>query len=291
MSNPSRTKASTRDSLGFYRFRVGDFNFAVISDGALEIEPPMWAANAPDGAVHELLKQRGIDRDIWYSGLHCLLVETGSETVLIDTGAGEFAMPGSEPNAAKLIPTLERMGVDVTEIDHVIITHYHPDHVGNLSHHDKPAFPNARYHLSQTEYDYIQSADDDPFVPFARSKLAPVEASGQLYIFQDNAEPVPGFQTMPAPGHTPGHVVLMIGSGEEVLFHMVDVAPNPYVSLSHPEWHFAFDSDPDQGVTTRRELLGKAADENLLMMSYHFPFPAVGYVFRDGDGFGFSTTG
>lgn len=290
MVNQSRTKASLKNTIGYYRFRVGAFECAVISDGALEIQPALWGGNAPEGELPALMQDKGVDVDVWYSGLHCLLVDTGDELVLIDTGAGEFAMPGSEPNAGKLLPTLSAMGIQPEDINHVIVTHYHPDHVGNLSVDDRVAFPNATYWLSQVEADFLANPGEDPFAPFANQKLQPVRDNDQLTIFNAGDEIISGFKTLPAPGHTPGHIALMIGHGEEVLFHMVDVAPNPIVSLGHPEWHFMFDSDPEQGVKTRREILGKASDENLLVMSYHFPFPAVGYIVRDGDTFAYTVS-
>lgn len=290
MPNQSRTRASLQDSIGFYRVRVGEFDLTVLSDGALEIDPNMWGTTAPEGALSALMQEEGVDVDIWYSGLHCLLVNTGERLVLVDTGAGEFAMPGSEPNAGKLLPTLAAMNVAPDQITDVIVTHYHPDHVGNLSHDGAVAFPNATYWLSQTEADFLADPGEDPFAPFANQKLQPIRDNDQLTIFNAGDEIIPGFKTMPAPGHTPGHIVLFIGSGDEVLFHMVDCAPNPIVSLNHPEWHFAFDSDPVQGVETRREMLAKAADENLLVMSYHFPFPALGYITRDGDTFAYTVS-
>ncbi|MGJ3237600.1 MAG: MBL fold metallo-hydrolase [Anaerolineae bacterium] len=290
MANTSRSHASVQDTIGYYQFRVGKFDFAVLSDGALEIDPIMWGANAPKGALRDLMRSRGIDVDVWYSGLHCLLVDTGKERVLIDTGAGEFAMPGSEPNAGKLLSTLKALKVTPDEIDHVIVTHYHPDHVGNISYDNQPTFPNATYWLSQTESDFLANPGEDPFAPFANQKLQPVRDHDQLKLFESGDEILPGFKTMPAPGHTPGHIVLLIGDETGQLFHMMDVAPNPLVSLQYPEWHFMFDSDPVQGVETRKQILGKAADENLLVMSYHFPFPAIGYIYRDGEGFGYSVT-
>ncbi|MEM9950626.1 MAG: MBL fold metallo-hydrolase [Chloroflexota bacterium] len=290
MVNESRTRASLRDTIGYYRFRIGEFECAVISDGALEIQPAMWGGNAPEGELPSLMKNNGLDVDIWYSGLHCLLVDTGELLVLIDTGAGEFSMPGSEPNAGKLLPTLTAMGIEPDAIDHVIVTHYHPDHVGNISVDNRVAFPNATYWLSQAEADFLADYGEDPFAPFANQKLQPIRDNNQLKIFNAGDEIISGFKTLAAYGHTPGHIVLMIGQGDEILFHMVDVAPNPVVSLQYPEWHFMFDSNPEQGVTTRHEILGKAADENLLVMSYHFPFPAVGYIVRDDDSFKYTVS-
>ncbi|MEO1646679.1 MAG: MBL fold metallo-hydrolase, partial [Chloroflexota bacterium] len=281
MVNTSRTKATTRDVIGFYTVNVGKFLLTVLSDGTLEIDPHMWGATAPEGELQALMRSQGVDVDVWYSGLHCLLVETEDKRILVDTGAGEFAMPGSENNSGKLLPTLSAMGIQPEDITDVIVTHYHPDHVGNISIDGKPAFPNATYWLSQTEADFLANPDEDPFAPFANAKLQPVRDNDQLTIFNAGDEIIPGIKTMPAPGHTPGHIVMMIGEGDEVLFHMVDCAPNPIVSLNHPEWHFAFDSDPNQGVETRRAMLGKAADEKLLVMSYHFPFPALGYITRN----------
>lgn len=182
---------------------------------------------------------------------------------------------------------------DVTD---VLVTHYHPDHIGMISDMQTPTFPNATYYFPQAEYDFITSGVTtgielvDSIIQLANGLLAPISAGDQLELFDGEAELIPGIQTIPAPGHSPGHIAVMINSNGSQMLNMVDAAIHYLTAVQHPEWHFGFDAEPDVAVESRRMILGMAADEQIPVIGYHFPFPGRGVIDRDGDGFRFIPT-
>jgi glyoxylase-like metal-dependent hydrolase (beta-lactamase superfamily II) len=208
-----------------------------------------------------------------------LLVDTGSHRVLIDTGAGPLA-----PSTGHLEESLSRAGFRASDIDVVILSHAHPDHIGGLAREDGTArFPNARVLMSRREYDFWHSAD-------LRSRLGSGAVYGspeleslmggwiERYLplvrdriewLTDEAEIVPGIAAVDAPGHTPGHLGVAISSGTESLLFPGDalIMPNQVV---HPDWTSIFDLDAQTLIATRRRLLDRAATDRSIVFNYHF---------------------
>jgi len=154
------------------------------------------------------------------------------------------------------------------------------------------AFPNARFVMWRSEWEYwtadpslaeLQLDDHlkDMLRQWARTYLSPLR--DRIVLIDGETEIVPGITALAAPGHTPGHMALAVASDGALLLHLVDVVLDPF-QLEHPDWVAAFDYDPVQVVTTRRRLFDRAADERALVLCYHFPFPGLGRVERDGEG-------
>lgn len=276
-----------------YRFRVGLFDCTTISDGSFAYPAPaqVFFTDAPEGPLQQALCSYGIEPQGWethVSPFHCLLVNTGQHLVLVDTGAGPIA-----PTTGALAAHLRALGVTPADIDTVILTHGHPDHIGgNLDSEGKPAFARARYVMAQAEWEFWAAAPDlaslraDDFFTgvirdVARRNLPPI--SDQLALVQDGDVIVPGVRAVSAPGHTPGHLALMLESEGQRLLCLVDTVLHP-LHLEHPDWTSAFDLDPTQTVQTRYQLLARAANDHTLVLAYHFPFPGLGHVERAGDG-------
>jgi glyoxylase-like metal-dependent hydrolase (beta-lactamase superfamily II) len=278
-----------------FPFKVGSFQCTAVSDGTMTYAPPMFPppnvflfANAPVESLGPVLREYGIQPEQWtewVSPYICLVVNTGSHLVLVDTGAGGLA-----PTTGKLVPNLRAAGIAPEDIDTVIITHGHPDHAGgNVDSEEKPAFRSARYVMLRDEWDFWTSEQAEQrldehtreaLIKYARENLPPVQ--GQLDLVDDGAEIVPGLKAIAASGHTPGHMVLSVTSGGEQLLCISDAVLHP-VHLEHPEWFAAVDILPDKVVTTRRRLLKKAVDEKALVLAFHFPFPGLGHVVPKGD--------
>jgi len=278
-----------------YPFKVGSFQCTAVNDGNMAYTPPMFPppniflfANAPGESLGQVLREHGIQPEqwaAWESPFISLVVNTGSHLVLVDTGAGDFV-----PTTGKLIPNLKAAGIAPEDIDRVIITHGHPDHVrGNIDSNGKPAFPNARYVMLREEWDFwtTEKAEQtvaehlrETLIKYARENLPPIE--GQLDLVDDGAEIVSGVKAVAAPGHTPGSMVLSITSEGEQLLCASDMVLHP-IHLEHPEWFAAVDTLPEQVVATRRRILGKAASDNALLIVFHFPFPGLGHVVPKGD--------
>ncbi len=273
---------------GFYRFSLGDFSVSVISDGAGPLPGwPALAANATEAEFTEVLARNFIDSPVGQATNNLTLIDTGTDLVLIDTGAGvTFG-----PTFGQLAANLARAGHAPEDVTLVILTHGHSDHIAGLLRPDGTlAFPNARYAMAAAEFDYWTG---DRFEAEINGSPLPAEFKSMLIgaaqvalppiaerttMLGPDAEVVPGITLVPAPGHTVAHSVVHVASGGAELLHLADVAHNPVTSLQRPDWTPIFDRDPAQAVATRRALLDRAATDRVLVLGYHFPFPALGHV-------------
>jgi glyoxylase-like metal-dependent hydrolase (beta-lactamase superfamily II) len=261
-----------------------------MQDGKPSLPIGVFGPNAPEGAVNELLTENNLPvGDTITATINILLIDTGDQKILMDSGNGLVTADGQPSTSGKIFPTMEALGVQPGDITSVILSHYHPDHVNGVSDTQKAMFPNATYYVPQPEWDFLQAgAAGTPFegiVQSANALLKPMADNDQLKFYGDEDEVVPGIQAIFTPGHTPGHMAFLVNSGSNQLICPVDVAIHSVASLQHPEWFFGFDADPQLAVETRNSLFGRAADEGIPVAAYHFPFPGVGYIDRDGDGF------
>ena len=278
-----------------YRFKLGDFQCIAVSDGTHTYAPPTFPppatflfANAPRERLEETLREHNLYLEQWaewVSPYICLAVNTGQHQVLVDTGAN-----GLGPDTGKLVQNLKSVGIMPEDIDTVIITHGHPDHIGgNIDSEGRPAFPNARYVMWQDEWDFWTSGQAETkldehirevLLASARKNLPPIQ--DQLELVDHEIEIVPGIRALAAPGHTPGHMALAISSRGEQLLCISDAVLHP-IHLEQPEWHAAVDLAPEQVVATRRQLLSRAVTEKALVLAFHFPFPGLGHVSQNED--------
>lgn len=275
-----------------YRFDVGDFECLAINDGTFIYEPPLipppadfFFVNAPKKLPKETLNEHGIQPEKWaafVSPFTCVMVNTGRHKVLVDTGAGDLA-----PNTGKLLHDLRIVGIEAGEIDTVILTHGHDDHIGgNTNNEGKPSFSKARYVIWKGEWTFWTSEQPEKLYgnedfTFTRKNLFPIQ--DQIDLLDHETEVVPGIRAVPAPGHTPGHMAMSVSSGGKQLLCISDAFLHP-IHIEHPEWHAAIDLAPEQLMKTRHFLLNKAATEKALMLAFHFPFPGLGCVVRKGIG-------
>ena len=270
---------------GVYHFKVGDFNAMVVSDGTLSFPTNFFVPNTDPEAVTAALTEHFLPTEDIFAHLNALYVETDEHKVLIDTGAGN----AFGPTAGYLLNNLDSAGIAAADIDTVILTHAHPDHIGGvLDAEGQLRFPNAQFYVSQAEADFWladtvempQSLLDEEtktgLIATAKTNLSAIADRTTLFAMGD--EVIPHIQAVDSAGHTPGQASFLITSGEESLLSTGDVFFSDPLNLENPDWEVAFDGDPEQGITARRELLEAATSERRLLLVPHMPFPGLGHV-------------
>lgn len=290
---PVRAKLSAPTQIqnaGWHRFRLGTFEITVLSDGNLTVPAETIGSNVERTEVADFLGSRFLDAETNYPHTNHVLIDTGEARVLVDVGSGERF----QPTAGRLSPNLEAAGIDPSDITHVALTHAHPDHVwGMLDDFDEARFPEAAYAISATEFDWWMADNRVNEVPEAmqavvvgaRNALSPM--AEQTSMVADGAEIVAGVRMIDTPGHTFGHMGVMVESEGQQLMVVGDAISHVYVSFEHPDWQPAMDMDKAQAVATRRRLLDMAATDRIPVAGYHLPFPGVGHVIKRGDAYQF----
>jgi glyoxylase-like metal-dependent hydrolase (beta-lactamase superfamily II) len=262
------------------RFRLGAWEVAALSDGVGAQRPADWFPGVPDAEWMRATGASAADH-LFPVNFGSFLVRGAGRTVLIDTGNGPRTA-GQHHGAAGLLDRLADLDVRPDEVDTVLLTHFHGDHVGwNTSEPEggPVTFPRATFWLHEADVAHLErpEAEEWPSDRFSRSKIWPVRDLGRLETFEGERSPLPGFTFVPTPGHTPGHCSIVVESDGERLLVVGDAAPHT-THLEHPDWAPVFDLDPSRASDSRRALAVRAARERLLVTGGHFPILTVGHV-------------
>lgn len=266
-----------------YRFKVGAFQCIAVNDATESNPITDLAMNVPEEQLAQALAERGFSSTELIVGFNCLFIHTGEHRVLVDTGCGR----GMDRIDGKLLQNLQAEGIKPQDIDRIFLTHADGDHIGGLMDAEgKPVFSNARYSMWKNMWNFWSSETILARLPEAFA--GPLRKT--LPVIKDRTEPVgpeteflPGFRIVPTPGHRPGHASLIISSAGEHLIHLGDAVGHP-ILIEHSEWRWKFDASPEQAASDRRQLLDRAADQQALVFGAHFPFPGLGHVIRQGEG-------
>ena len=280
-------QAGKRAQPGFYRFKLGTIEITVVSDGTLAFPAEtLWLDRAED--ARGLLTSTFQPPSPVGLEINTILVNTGDKLVLIDAGCGADKF---QKTNGRLLGNLAAAGYAPGDIDTILFTHFHFDHLWGISDHDNASllFPSAEFVASETEVAFWSAPDlADKLPPAQQPGVTQVNlklAAPRLRLIKANAEVVPGVTTFDTPGHTPGHLAVNISSGREELLLTGDVVVNSAVSFLHPEWPFGFDIDVPLATKTRMAFLDRAAADKTLVGSYHLPFPGFGHVVREGSSY------
>jgi glyoxylase-like metal-dependent hydrolase (beta-lactamase superfamily II) len=219
-----------------------------------------------------------------------MIVNTGSKLVMIDTGNGLGALAGSKGAVGQARGNMEAAGIDPKQIDIVVISHFHGDHIGGLKNADgSPAFPNAEIKVPAVEAAFWgDDANAAKAHGFNKGQFAGVKKMMdglKVTPYDADKEVAPGITSIASPGHTPGHMSYVVASGAKKVLVQSDVTNIPSFFLRNPDWQVVFDNDPNLAVTTRHKIYDMAAAEKMVVVGYHFPYPCVGHVEKDGKGY------
>jgi glyoxylase-like metal-dependent hydrolase (beta-lactamase superfamily II) len=262
-----------------HRFKFGAFELTSVSDGQVTLDKPwtVFGENQDPETVKELAAKYNLPTEKHTISFTPLIVNTGSELVLFDTGWGT-----GNPGRGQMAASLAAAGYTVDQIDVVILTHFHPDHMGGLMDGDKPVFPNARYVFGEAEHNFWTNAAQDSggtkdFYQLTKAKVTPLAAKATFVKADGSA--TAGITAIETHGHTPGHLSYRLETEGKQLIITGDVCNHSVLSLERPTWHVLFDMDKDMATKSRLRLMDMASADRIPVFGYHMPFPAVGYVY------------
>ena len=273
---------------GYYRLMVGDIEVTALSDGIVDLKPKELLTATTPAHVGEMLA-RSFQPDEVPTSVNAFLINTGDKLVLVDTGAAKLF----GPTLGNLLANIAAAGYRPEQVDAVLVTHMHPDHVGGLMTDGKIAFPNATVHADQRDAAYwLSSAELDKapaamkgFFQGAAASLGPYASAGKLKTFDGSTALFPAIRAVAAPGHTPGHTVYVVESKGQKLVLWGDLVHVASVQFPEPAVTIAFDSDSPAAARERAKAFADAADGRHLVAASHLPFPGIGHLRAEGKGY------
>ncbi len=290
-SNPAQgtsPRNQGRQAPGFYRFKVGDIEITAIHDGFALRPIEGLIRNAELAQVQQAMQEAFLpptQLPITFTGL---VINNGGRLAIIDTGNGEFGAPTS----GQWLTNFRAAGFDPAQVNTVIISHFHGDHINGLRRKDGSAvFPNAEVMVPAAEWAFWMDEGQMSRAPEGmRGAFQNVHRAFDPIVkdvkqYEPGKEIVPGVTTVAAAGHTPGHTAYVIASGNAKLMMVSDITNHPALFVRNPDWAVVFDMDAEQARQTRRRILDMAAAERTQVSFYHAPFPATGFITKEGDKF------
>jgi glyoxylase-like metal-dependent hydrolase (beta-lactamase superfamily II) len=277
-----------------YHFKIGEFDAWSLSDGHMLFRDPlnlMWPEEDRP-AIKTWLEQHGERLDGLPLYINILVVRIGKEIVIFDAGFGER----DNAEIGWVAGALREIGIAPEQVTAGFLSHAHADHLAGFVHLGKPAFPNAAIHFLPEEHAFWHGKEPD----FTKSKRNKAELPGmirsirsQFEILKANHQPLKAGTSLfggavtieAAPGHTAGHAIFRIRSGDESLLHLMDLSHHHGLMYHHPDWFIAFDHDPAQAIETRRKVFASAAAERTRCYGFHVPWPGLGRILPQGEGY------
>jgi glyoxylase-like metal-dependent hydrolase (beta-lactamase superfamily II) len=280
---------------GWYRYKVGSFEITVVTDGVNRFKfPDNIVSNAKREDVNAALAAAHLQPDIFVTPYNPIVVNTGQKLVVIDTGLGEAGFNASKGATGQFLTNLAAAGIDAKAVDAVIISHYHGDHVNGLLKADNSlAFPNAEILVPAAEHKFWMDDGEMSRAPKGRMedlfknnrRVFAGEVMKRLRTYDEGKEVVPGIAAVGTHGHSAGHNSHVVSSGSSSVYVQADVTHVPFLFARNPGWHAFYDQDPIMAEQTRRKVYDMLVAEKMLLQGFHYPFPSLAYVEKNGLGY------
>jgi len=276
---------------GVYHQQIGTLQVTALFDGTVALGRQELVGIEP-GAVTRLLDHRYVPEDGkgLQTAVNAYLVQRGRHLTLVDTGTAQCFGPG----LGQVLGNLRAAGYDPAEVDDVLLTHAHPDHLcGLLDANGKAAYPNASVWLSQADADYWLNPASEAAAPqgvrfafaLARKAVAPYDSAGKVRRFSPGQTLLVGVTALDSHGHTPGHVSWQLDGGTQQLLVWGDIVHFHAVQFAQPTASYEADSDRVAAIASRRAMMAQAADHGWWVAGAHLPFPGLGHVRHEGEAF------
>ncbi len=276
---------------GFFRQRLGGLTLTMLHDGSRAVPLQGFVRNAPLEEVQRTLAESFLPTDALRITFTAPVVDTGRHLVLLDTGNGP--QQGAS-TVGRVAENMRAAGIDPARVTHVVLTHFHPDHINGLTTAEgAAAFPNAELAVSEAEWRFWT---DEAAASRAPEGMRPLFANvgnrfrpygGKVRQLADGAEVVPGVRLLAAHGHTPGHSIVHVADGADQFMYVADVTNRPELLARRPDFQIVFDMDGAAAEATRRRVFDRIAQERMRVAGFHFPFPATGFMAKEGNGYRF----
>lgn len=269
-------------------FQHGNFEISVVSDGFIVLPKDIIMPGAEKTEAQGILARMGGGHGSAPMHTNVPIITVGNERIVIDTGSGAYF----QDTAGALVTNMRAAGIDPSTVTKVVYTHAHPDHAGGTTLPDtgELAFPNAEHLVSEMEWQFWVDPNGEhlipdglkPFVEGARRDLGAV--NDRLKPLMPGDEIVSGISAVATPGHTVGHISILVDGGEQLLI-TGDALTNPVISFEHPEWRFGFDADHETALATRLSLLDRLSADRIGILGYHWKYPGIGFVEKAGSAY------
>jgi glyoxylase-like metal-dependent hydrolase (beta-lactamase superfamily II) len=287
--------AAGKQAPGFYRYKVGDVEVTVITDGVIRLPlPANFVSNVKTEDVKAALTAAHMSPDIFNNTYTPVVLNTGGKLVLIDTGVGEGGFNATKGTAGQFMNNLASAGLKPESIDTVVISHYHGDHMNGLLRADNSiTFPNAEILVPAKEHAFWMDDGEMARAPKGRMeglfknnrRVFSGDVMKRVRTYEWDKEVLPGLLAVGTPGHSAGHTSHILTSGASKVYIQADVTHVPYLFARHPGWHAFYDQIPDMAEATRRKVYDMLAAEKMMVQGFHYPFPAHAYIEKSGEGY------
>jgi glyoxylase-like metal-dependent hydrolase (beta-lactamase superfamily II) len=292
---PAFAETPVEPTVGFHKYKVGSIEVTAIYDGIWrKPHDPTFIKNASVEDTKAALAKAGLTTEFMPIPLTVVVLKVNDKLIMMDAGSGVGQW---QANATHLPANMAAAGIDYNEIDTIMISHFHPDHVWGLMEKgtNTPVFPNAELIVNSTEYNWWTDPGRLEKLAEGRKQAGKRIADNfpkwkNWKLVEDGTEVAPGIRLIAAPGHTPGHSVFLVTSGNEQLLVSADTMYVPALLAPHPEWQGTYDQDGPTAIMTRHKLIDRVIADNIKICGSHFPFPGTGTFVKDGGAYGFTPT-